>query len=68
MTLMDLLGGGAGGAKSPEARSIMFVGEVTEDRAADLSLSTVGVISDKRPRCRKSRAHQVVRLNLRRIS
>lgn len=36
MTLMDLLGGGPGGAKSPEARSIMFVGEVTEDRAADL--------------------------------
>ena len=25
MTLMDLLGGGPGGAKSPEARSIMFV-------------------------------------------
>lgn len=36
MTLMDLLGGGPGGAKSPEARSIMFVGEVTEERAADL--------------------------------
>ena len=36
MSLMDLLGGGPGGAKSPEARSIMFVGEVTEDRAADL--------------------------------
>ncbi len=36
MSLMDLLGGGPGGAKSPEARSIMFVGEVTEERAADL--------------------------------
>ena len=36
MTLMDLLGGGPAGAKSPEARSIMFVGEVTEERAADL--------------------------------
>ena len=44
MTLMDLLGGGAGGAKSPEARSIMFVGEVTEDRAADL-ISALLVLS-----------------------
>jgi ATP-dependent Clp protease protease subunit len=44
MTLMDLLGGGVGGAKSPEARSIMFVGEVTEDRAADL-ISALLVLS-----------------------
>jgi len=44
LTLMDLLGGGAGGAKSPEARSIMFVGEVTEDRAADL-ISALLVLS-----------------------
>jgi ATP-dependent Clp protease, protease subunit len=44
MTLMDLLGGGPGGAKSPEARSIMFVGEVTEDRAADL-ISALLVLS-----------------------
>jgi len=44
MTLMDLLGGGAGGAKSPEARSIMFVGEVTDDRAADL-ISALLVLS-----------------------
>ena len=35
VTLMDILGG-AGGPKGPEARSIMFVGEVTEERAADL--------------------------------
>jgi ATP-dependent Clp protease protease subunit len=35
VTLMDILGGG-GGPKGPEARSIMFVGEVTEERAADL--------------------------------
>ena len=44
LSLMDLLGGGAGGAKSPEARSIMFVGEVTEDRAADL-ISALLVLS-----------------------
>jgi ATP-dependent Clp protease, protease subunit len=44
ITLMDLLGGGAGGAKSPEARSIMFVGEVTEERAADL-ISALLVLS-----------------------
>lgn len=35
VSLMDLLGGGQG-ADTPEARSIMFVGEVTEERAADL--------------------------------
>jgi ATP-dependent Clp protease protease subunit len=44
LTLMDLLGGGPGGAKSPEARSIMFVGEVNEDRAADL-ISALLVLS-----------------------
>ncbi len=44
LTLMDLLGGGAGGAQSPEARSIMFVGEVNEDRAADL-ISALLVLS-----------------------
>tara|TARA_R100001015_G_C4630202_1_gene191663 strand:- start:260 stop:925 length:666 start_codon:yes stop_codon:yes gene_type:complete len=35
ITLVDLLGGAAEDA-GPEARSIMFVGEVTEERAADL--------------------------------
>ena len=44
MSLMDLLAGGAGGAQSPEARSIMFVGEVTEERAADL-ISALLVLS-----------------------
>jgi ATP-dependent Clp protease protease subunit len=44
LTLMDLLGGGPGGAQSPEARSIMFVGEVNEDRAADL-ISALLVLS-----------------------
>ncbi len=44
LTLMDLLGGGPGGANSPEARSIMFVGEVNEDRAADL-ISALLVLS-----------------------
>ena len=35
MTLVDLLGGGSADA-GPEGRSIMFVGDVTEDKAADL--------------------------------
>jgi len=35
MTLVDLLGGGPADA-GPEGRSIMFVGDVTEDKAADL--------------------------------
>ena len=35
MTLADLLGGGAEDA-GPEGRSIMFVGDVTEEKAADL--------------------------------
>ena len=35
VTLVDLLGGGAEDA-GPEGRSIMFVGDVTEDKAADL--------------------------------
>lgn len=43
VTLMDLLGGG-GAAQGPEARSIMFVGEVTEERAADL-ISALLVLS-----------------------
>jgi len=34
VTLVDLLGGGADGG--PEGRSIMFVGEVTEEKSADL--------------------------------
>lgn len=42
ISLMDLLGGGAG--KGPESRSIMFVGEVTEERAADL-ISALLVLS-----------------------
>ena len=35
MTLVDLLGGGGADA-GPEGRSIMFVGDVTEEKAADL--------------------------------
>ncbi len=35
MTLVDLLGGGSADA-GPEGRSIMFVGDVTEEKAADL--------------------------------
>lgn len=35
MSLADLLGGGAGDA-GPEGRSIMFVGDVTEEKSADL--------------------------------
>ena len=49
LTLMDLLGGGPGGAQSPEARSIMFVGEVTEDRAADLSSALLVLSQTKDP-------------------
>ena len=49
MSLMDLLGGGPGGAKSPEARSIMFVGEVTEDRAADLVSALLVLSQTKDP-------------------
>jgi len=44
LTLMDLLTGGSGGASTPEARSIMFVGEVNEERAADL-ISALLVLS-----------------------
>ena len=40
---MDLLGGGQA-ANNPEARSIMFVGEVNEERAADL-ISALLVLS-----------------------
>jgi len=43
MTLLDLLGGGQA-ANNPEARSIMFVGEVNEERAADL-ISALLVLS-----------------------
>jgi ATP-dependent Clp protease protease subunit len=48
MSLMDLLAG-AGGAKSPEARSIMFVGEVTEERAADLISALLVLSQTKEP-------------------
>ena len=43
VTLVDLLGGGAEDA-GPEGRSIMFVGEVTEEKAADL-ISALLVLS-----------------------
>jgi ATP-dependent Clp protease protease subunit len=43
LSLIDLLGSAAG-PRGPEARSIMFVGEVTEDRAADL-ISALLVLS-----------------------
>lgn len=49
LSLMDLLGGGPGGAKSPEARSIMFVGEVTEERAADLISALLVLAQTKEP-------------------
>jgi ATP-dependent Clp protease protease subunit len=49
LTLMDLLGGGAGGAKTPEARSIMFVGEVSEERAADLISALLVLSQTKEP-------------------
>ena len=43
VTLVDLLGGGAEDA-GPEGRSIMFVGDVTEEKAADL-ISALLVLS-----------------------
>ena len=48
MSLMDLLGGGQG-ADTPEARSIMFVGEVTEERAADLISALLVLSQTKAP-------------------
>ena len=48
MSLMDLLGGGQG-ADTPEARSIMFVGEVTEERAADLVSALLVLSQTKAP-------------------
>jgi ATP-dependent Clp protease protease subunit len=45
ISLLDLLGAaGGGGAEVPESRSIMFVGEVNEQRAADL-ISALLVLS-----------------------
>jgi len=49
LTLMDLLAGGPGGQKSPEARSIMFVGEVSEERAADLVSALLVLSQTKEP-------------------
>ena len=48
LSLMDLLGGGQG-ADTPEARSIMFVGEVTEERAADLISALLVLSQTKAP-------------------
>ena len=44
INLLELLGAAGGGANVPESRSIMFVGEVTENRAADL-ISALLVLS-----------------------
>tara|TARA_B100001093_G_C26834969_1_gene1017918 strand:+ start:1845 stop:2507 length:663 start_codon:yes stop_codon:yes gene_type:complete len=44
--LLDQLGGG-GSEQNPEARSIMFVGDVTEERAADL-ISALLVLSQSK--------------------
>jgi ATP-dependent Clp protease protease subunit len=54
LTLMDLLGGGAGGAQSPEARSIMFVGEVNEERAADLISALLVLSQTKDPEAERA--------------
>ena len=53
MSLMDLLGGGQG-ADTPEARSIMFVGEVTEERAADLVSALLVLSQTKAPEAEKA--------------
>jgi ATP-dependent Clp protease protease subunit len=44
INLLELLGAAGGGGDVPESRSIMFVGEVTENRAADL-ISALLVLS-----------------------
>jgi len=49
LTLMDLLGGGGGKGPQPEARSIMFVGEVNEERAADLISALLVLAQTKDP-------------------
>jgi ATP-dependent Clp protease protease subunit len=48
VSLMDLLGASAGGPAGPEARSIMFTGEVSEEKAADL-ISALLVLSQTKP-------------------
>jgi ATP-dependent Clp protease, protease subunit len=48
ITLLDLIGS-TGGPRGPEARSIMFVGEVTEDRAADLISALLVLSQTKAP-------------------
>jgi len=53
MSLMDLLGGGQG-ADTPEARSIMFVGEVTEERAADLVSALLVLSQTKAPEAERA--------------
>ena len=53
VSLMDLLGGGQG-ADTPEARSIMFVGEVTEERAADLVSALLVLSQTKAPDAEKA--------------
>lgn len=54
LTLMDLLTGGSGGAKTPEARSIMFVGEVSEERAADLISALLVLSQTKDPEAERA--------------
>ena len=53
ISLLDLLGAaGGGGAEVPESRSIMFVGEVNEQRAADL-ISALLVLSQTKEKGQK---------------
>lgn len=50
ISLMDILGAaGAGGAKGPESRSIMFTGEVSEEKAADLISALLVLSQTKAP-------------------
>jgi len=51
MSLMDVLGGLQ---KGPETRSIMFVGEVTEERAADLISALLVLSQTKDPKAEKA--------------
>jgi len=55
VSLMELLGAaGAGGARGPESRSIMFTGEVSEEKAADLISALLVLSQTKDPEAERA--------------